>query len=37
MGFAGTDLKESYPACITSVILPSIVINIIFSAIAVFM
>lgn len=37
MGFAGTDLKESYPVCITSVILPSVVINIIFSAIAVFM
>lgn len=34
MGFAGTDLKESYPACILSVIIPSIVVNIVFTFIA---
>lgn len=34
MDFAGTDLKESYPACIMSVIVPSIVVNILFTFIA---
>lgn len=31
MAFAGTDLKESYPICIAAVVIPSIVINIVFS------
>lgn len=37
MDFAGTDLKESYPACILSVIIPSILVNILFSFIALFL
>lgn len=37
MGYAGTDLKESYPLCVISVLIPSVVINIVFSIIVTFL